>query len=773
MQEPDGSKDLGIMGYVDPWSVHAGQRLRCMVSSREERFTAQIVHLVNGGPRPASEDSASSWRVIESPVNAQHQGRLQPVLAGSYAVACGRAASLAGSRFLSILAWVWATAPGQRLQGLVSVTADDRTIGLGLDRAGAPAFYMREADSPDVQIVTTAAPLVAQRWYLLGASLDVTTGAVEVFQRPLRPHPLAEPDADGAGTLSLRGPVGSVAEFTLGAAWLENLSSGDGQRRAATGCFDGKIDRPVVMLAQLSAGETDSVRSGESLPDRLAAARLADWDMSQSLPTTIVSDVSGNGIHGHTVNSPGRAVTGHHWSGEFLDWRSAPAEYGAIYFHSDDLDDACWETTFEFSVPDSLASGPYGIRLSIPAEDYLIPFFVTPEIGSPRSDVCVLLPTFTYMAYSNFSSSAVDAEKISGTGPVLSAVDAAIGGHRELGWSLYNEHQDGSGICQVSRKRPMLDLQLEHMDPIIGGAWTFSSDMFLIGWLNANGVAFDVITDEDLHRSGADAIRDYRVVLTGSHPEYVSMRMLDALDAYSDGSGSLMYLGGNGFYWVTNTLPDRSHVIEIRRGHAGTRTWEGAPGEGHLSSTGEPGGIWRHRGRAPQALVGVGFCAQGGGSSSGYTQTEARSDSRARFLFRGVGPQEDIGAFGHVRGGAGNEIDRADRRLGTPGHALVVATSAGRHSDFYQHAVEEVPMMMPDQGGTSCAEVRADMVYFESGTAGGVFSVGSIDWTASLPHNNYDNNVSRITWNALDHFRSVAVPGAADRGDHEVRPDPS
>ena len=251
------------------------------------------------------------------------------------------------------------------------------------------------------------------------------------------------------------------------------------------------------------------------------------------------------------------------------------------------------------------------------------------------------------------------------------------------------------------------------------------------------------------------------------------MRMLDALDAYSDGSGSLMYLGGNGFYWVTNTLPDRSHVIEIRRGHAGTRTWEGAPGEGHLSSTGEPGGIWRHRGRAPQALVGVGFCAQGGGSSSGYTQTEARSDSRARFLFRGVGPQEDIGAFGHVRGGAGNEIDRADRRLGTPGHALVVATSAGRHSDFYQHAVEEVPMMMPDQGGTSCAEVRADMVYFESGTAGGVFSVGSIDWTASLPHNNYDNNVSRITWNALDHFRSVAVPGAADRGDHEVRPDPS
>ena len=70
-----------------------------------------------------------------------------------------------------------------------------------------------------------------------------------------------------------------------------------------------------------------------------------------------------------------------------------------------------------------------------------------------------------------------------------------------------------------------------------------------------------------------------------------------------------MYLGGNGFYWVT-ALDESGTLIELRR-WGGTRTWHAAPGEWHISLTGEPGGIWRDRGLAPQALAGVGFSAQG------------------------------------------------------------------------------------------------------------------------------------------------------------------
>ena len=58
------------------------------------------------------------------------------------------------------------------------------------------------------------------------------------------------------------------------------------------------------------------------------------------------------------------------------------------------------------------------------------------------------------------------------------------------------------------------------------------------------------------------------------------------LHQYLDGGGRVMYLGGNGFYWVTGVDPERPHIIEIRRWR-GTETWETEPGEVFLSTTGE------------------------------------------------------------------------------------------------------------------------------------------------------------------------------------------
>ena len=70
-----------------------------------------------------------------------------------------------------------------------------------------------------------------------------------------------------------------------------------------------------------------------------------------------------------------------------------------------------------------------------------------------------------------------------------------------------------------------------------------------------------------------------------------------------------MYMGGNGFYWITS-LDSTGRFIEVRREH-GTEHWQGAPGETYHATTGEFGGLWPFRGRAPQRLVGVGFTAQG------------------------------------------------------------------------------------------------------------------------------------------------------------------
>jgi N,N-dimethylformamidase len=274
--------------------------------------------------------------------------------------------------------------------------------------------------------------------------------------------------------------------------------------------------------------------------------------------------------------------------------------------------------------------------------------------------------------------------------------------------------------------------------------------------LTEEGIGHDVITDEDLHGDGMPLLSPYHVVLTGSHPEYWTTRMLTAMQDFLERGGRLMYLGGNGFYGVTSIDPDRPHVAEVRRGQAATRSWESRPGELHHATSGELGGLWRHRGTPPQRVVGVGFAAQGWDErAAGYVRTPASHDQRVAFAFEGIGDDEIIGDFGLIMGGAaGDEVDRVVPELGTPAHALVIATSQPL-SEHYLSAVEQVPAMIPNVSGADNRElVHADMVFFETPQDGAVFSVGSISWLGSLSHNGYDNNVSRLTENVLRRFNS-------------------
>jgi N,N-dimethylformamidase len=44
------------------------------------------------------------------------------------------------------------------------------------------------------------------------------------------------------------------------------------------------------------------------------------------------------------------------------------------------------------------------------------------------------------------------------------------------------------------------------------------------------------------------------------------------------------------------------------------------------------------------------------------------------------------------------------------------------------------------------------MTYIEKPSGGAVFSVGSITYCGSLPHNKFDNDVSRLTFNVINRF---------------------
>ena len=321
--------------------------------------------------------------------------------------------------------------------------------------------------------------------------------------------------------------------------------------------------------------------------------------------------------------------------------------------------------------------------------------------------------------------------------------------------ALYDHHSDGSGVCYSSRLRPILNMRPKYnMQGLAlgeGAPHQFNADLHLVDWLEAKGYQFDVATDEDLNFEGEELLAPYRVILTGSHPEYSSAQMLSALDGYMSRGGRLMYLGGNGFYWVTSFDHHRPHVIEVRRWH-GTEAWEAGPGEYYHSTSGELGGLWRFRGRTPQELTGVGFTAQGTDKSLPFHRLPDSFDPRAAFIFEGLAEDEVIGDFGLVMGGAGGfELDRADQALGTPPHALVLARTTG-FSDVYQAVSEEILISDSQQGGTVSPLVKGDMVYFETPGDGAVFSVGSIAWCGSLSQANYDNDVSRITENVLNRF---------------------
>ena len=49
--------------------------------------------------------------------------------------------------------------------------------------------------------------------------------------------------------------------------------------------------------------------------------------------------------------------------------------------------------------------------------------------------------------------------------------------------------------------------------------------------------------------------------------------------------------------------------------------------------------------------------------------------------------------------------------------------------------------------------LRSEIVFFETPNGGAVFSVGSITFCGSLPHNDFDNNISRMVDNVLRRFR--------------------
>lgn len=645
------------------------------------------------------------------------------------------------------------TAPGRGRQSLISQVEAGDYWSLDIDDDGFAEVSDKRGEI--CRQVRATEPFLAGVWYAVAvklgrSSLEIGVSRIERGRSGSRARVGTSADAQGIVALDDAMPDAGLLPGRMRFA----------ARDCSTGwsfCYDGKLERALI-ASDVSAEDVVSSLVAGGPVFKIPGLQIV-WDIaaaidSGGIKTDAIPAFRGlsSGVQrapefdALSVNCPTWAVTSSAWDGSETSFVHAPHQWAAIHFHRDDLDDCRWVSNLKFHVPNEIRSGAYAVRISardVPTER--LPLFV--ESKSAGCSVAVIIPTASYMAYANDhpGTQAQMAQAVAGRTPVLMEGDMFLQEHPEFGRSCYDSHFDGSGVGYTSLRRPLLNMRPTHRYHV--GAWQLPADLQLLSWLKDEELAYDVITDHTLHAKTRAALDEYSVILTTTHPEYYSTRMLDAVESWIHHGGRLLYLGGNGFYWRVAFDEDRPWVMEIRRGESGSRAWQSRPGESHHAFTGERGGLWSLQGRPPQETFGVGFCAQGFDSSGWYRRLSDSWDPRAEFIFADL-DVETFGEVGREGGAAGKEIDRYDRLLGSPVDTLCLATSEGL-SESYLRTVEEIHFLV---SGTSAAidpQVRADMTYFVNESGGAVFSTGSIAWCGSL---GVDPIVSRITNNVLQRF---------------------
>jgi N,N-dimethylformamidase len=708
-----------LTGYADRISVRAGDKISFKVSSEGPGpYNAMLVQIVRGDTNPSGPPQ--KFEDLSDLFDGRFPSRRQQAWPGSYAhIDAAKDAKLPAA--LSVEALIWPTLPDDGPQTVLS--RRDTKSGAGFALVMTPEGMVLEVGGAKV---TTGKKLRSRIWYRVWASADPATGMLRVGQQPLKRAYASDDEGEANATAS---------GMKLEAAQPILIGAESATDRPATRCFNGKIEAPKI-------------------------AGLAAWDFARRIGTLEVEDTGPNGLHGVLVNLPTRAMKGASWTEAERDWKRAPDQYAAIHFHDDDLHDCGWANDFSFTVPKGLKSGVYGMQLSCGPHRDVIAFFVRPQMGKPQAKVCYLAASFTYQVYTNFSRGQYDAafkKKVADWKAAANNPDE----HKDYGLATYNYHRDGSGVAYSSHLRPLLTWRPDFLsfdDPLGSGLRHLPADTHLTGWLDRMGIACDVVTDHDLHEKGVELLRPYKVVLTGSHPEYHTVETLNALQTYTETGGRLMYLGGNGFYWRVALSKHVPGAIEIRRTEGGIRTWAAEPGEYYHSFDGQYGGLWRRSDRPPNMLCGIGFSSQGTFVGNHYRQAKAARDNHHAWIFEGV-KDEAFGGYGFSGGGAaGFELDRVDHRLGSPLNTVVLASSEGHErKNFVVVHEERLGLATTIPGQTLEQLIRADMVYIDRPKGGAVFSVGSITYCGSLPHNAFDNDVSRLTFNVINRLGELGL----------------
>jgi N,N-dimethylformamidase len=710
--------DQRLQGYLDVVSAEGGDPINVMLGGLDgQTATIELVRLLHGDPNPAGPGYRAE--AVDWGQPKLTQLRNQGIQFGSYVEIAG-SHHLSPSAAFTISLWI---KPTTLVTGWQALGAKWGPTGLSYGLFCGDTRFVTAAVSTDGVSASWCVGrdfVAVGSWQFLAMTYDSALGNISVYQYfPDR----SQPPSVVVKSVSPGPTHENLSPLLFGALPCPRCGVGRWAH------FNGKLSRPLLIDRMLHFDEITSLAVGDGPESRDAV--LGAWDFGRAVSTTLVPDDSPFAHHGVAVNAPGRAVTGPGWCGEPSRlYSDDPDQYDAIHLHDDDLDDAGWDPTMTVRVRDEAASGVYALTACIDRDILYLPFVVRPVRAT--CNLAMMIPTLTWQAY----------------GSNRLAYSHTEDGVLDRGLSIYDLHRDGSMVYYSTRRKPT-----RAGTPCSGfanwGAHTVAADLYTIYWLEEKSLPYDLYADQDLHDRGFALLAPYRCVIVSSHPEYYSHAMMTALRQYVDAGGRLVYLGGNGLYWVTSFDPARPHIMEVRKSEGQYQRWcHPEPGEWQHSTTLEVGGVWARRGLAPYSILGVGYagnCTVLGDEPYEFERLPASWDDQYSFVFDGVAEQS-FGGFGLNMGSAvGVELDAVrepDHYHGAP----PVVLARARHRDFFP----------PDRDPVSPV---ADIAITAYPNGGAVFATGSITWSGSLSHNECDNSVSRITENVIKRFRD-ALPGS-------------
>lgn len=362
-------------------------------------------------------------------------------------------------------------------------------------------------------------------------------------------------------------------------------------------------------------------------------------------------------------------------------------------------------------VPGPARSGLYYFRASTASgQRFAFSWVVAP--AKPQAALAVLASSITWNAYNNFGgrSNYIHADELPPT-PTVNA-RAELKRYSDAGFFTWGA--ESYPALSFDRPEPFnhIDFAERITDPIEGrqACHLAPAEWRLLGWLEREGFPYDYYAEPQLDDGTLD-LSKYRVLVLSVHPEYWTRRMYERVKRWVfDEGGRLLYLGGNGLNCEVELRPNGTMVALN-----GKLTGLDVAGLGGFESR------YAVRHESEANLLGVVFTPAGAMTGAPYRVVDG-----SHWAFAGTGLKtSDL--FGerclHQRcpgGASGHETDKV-----SPSSPVNVRRLAKG--------------LNPDDGG-------ANMVAFDTPSGGMVFSVGSINYVASLP---VDENVSRVTANVL------------------------